>query len=77
MVEFTLPALYTGNRSKLGEVLFDEQFAGQGTLIELVAGVRLPGLMLLRDPAGKLTLHAVGIQSHSSVYRRRPHGHEW
>jgi hypothetical protein len=56
MVEFSLPPLYTGNRSKLGEVIIsaanDATYnAGQ------VIGIRVPGVLLLQSAPGQFKAH--------------------
>jgi hypothetical protein len=78
MVEFSLPALYTGNRSKLGEVLI-EGFTPPDPADQMTSllAVRLPGLLILRDAAGQLTATAISMTAHSPVYRNRPHHHVW
>jgi len=78
MVEFSLPALYTGNRSKLGEVLLDAQMVPDpNNPISLIVGLRLPGLLLLKNETGRFVQHPVGIQSHMPIYLHRGHDHEW
>jgi hypothetical protein len=73
MVEFSLPALYTGNRSKLGEVLISTQ--QMTTNVDLLA-VRLPSLILVTN-SGAFNSMPSKVMSHAHVYRHRAHDHEW
>lgn len=80
MVEFTLADLLTGNRSKLGEVLVDANWSEEieGDRRNLIAAIRLPGLLLLKEAsASEMTLHPFSIASHCEMYMRRPHDHQW
>ena len=78
MVEYTLPALMTGNRSKLGEILLDAELApdpnDQG---KLVLGIRLPGLWLVKDAAGQFGPRTAGIKAHGSMFWKRAQNHVW
>lgn len=80
MVEFSLPYLYTGNRSKLGEVLIrlDHNLTN---LQDIVLGIRLPSSMFIREQAGEfalhLTSHLTSLHSHSPIFRYRHHDYEW
>lgn len=76
MVEYSLPALYTGNRTKLGEVLI----ATTGDMAkptELVLALRVPSLFLVQDGTTGLKPYDCGLTSHSPVYRKDLHVHEW
>ncbi|OSJ11238.1 hypothetical protein BST63_33255 [Bradyrhizobium canariense] len=77
MVEFSLPALFTGNRSKLGEVLIRSEVAGAKAPVDLVEAVRLPSLLATRNAPGGFDVHRIGLQSHSPYYTSRMHGNEW
>lgn len=75
MVEFSLPALYTGNRSKLGEVLI----SSQGKVGDFLTGfhaMRLPSLIVLRE-GDLLETYDSGLVSHSPIFRAAPHDNEW
>jgi hypothetical protein len=78
MVEFSLPALFTGNRSKLGELVIDSRTTGTGRQpFELLRLVRLPSLLFVRDAINNLSRHTSGVTSHASFYEYRPHSHQW
>jgi hypothetical protein len=42
MVEFSLPSLFTGNRSKLGEIFVSSEMTQNTPPVQLIQGVRLP-----------------------------------
>jgi hypothetical protein len=78
MVEFSLAPLYTGNLSKLGEMLFDSQSAPDpANLLALLLAARLPGVFILKDASGQLSYAACDLQSHSAVYRHQIGINEW
>jgi len=78
MVEFSLPALYTGNRSKLGEILIDG-FAQPDTadLGKSLLFVRLPSLLMLKNTSGQMAYSASSMHAHSPIYQHRAHEHVW
>jgi hypothetical protein len=76
MVEFSLPSLFTGNRSKLGEVLISTRAVGAPPITRIL-GLRLPSLLIVPDNAGVFSAHSVGMIAHSAMYVTRPHGHQW
>src|SRR6266508_5283157 len=78
MVEFSLPALYTGNRSKLGEILIDG-FAQPDTadLGKSLRFVRLPSLLILKNTSGQMAYSASSMHAHSPIYQHRAHEHVW
>ncbi|WP_145986961.1 hypothetical protein [Bradyrhizobium vignae] len=68
MVEFSLPTLYTGNRSKLGEVLISStDYAGESGS---VLGLRLPG-RFLSVKEGDVYMWRSSLTSHSAIYEHR------
>lgn len=72
MVEFSLPSLFTGNHSKLGEVLIAAQADAERELSEqpLVFGIRVSGWMLRREGLDrKLTRRKTGLTAHSPIMR--------
>lgn len=76
MVEFSLPALYTGNRSKLGEVIIDA-FASPNSLFgDTLLALRMPSLLAIRDEKGFVAAHTE-LLAHSPIYERRNHLHVW
>jgi len=75
MVEFSLPALYTGNRSKLGEVLISSQ-GGAGDFRTGFHAMRAPSLIVRRE-GDKLETYDSRLLSHSAVFRAAPHDNEW
>jgi hypothetical protein len=77
MVEYSVPALFTGNRSKLGEVLIRTDNSGVTKAIDLFLAVRMPSLIAVKDQQGNFGLHESGMSSHSKIYVGRPHDHEW
>ena len=74
MVEFSLPALYTGNRSKLGEVLISSQ--GTPDRPALVQALRVPSLILVREGEG-LRPFDCDLKAHSPIFRPADHDNEW
>lgn len=75
MVEFSLPALYTGNRSKLGELLISSQ--GQaGDFTTGFHALRAPSLIVQRE-GDKLETYDCDLLSHSAIFRAAPHDNEW
>jgi hypothetical protein len=77
MVEFSLPALFTGNRSKLGEVLIRANVGGAKTDMELVSGFRLPGVFAVSSPTGGFDAHRIDLKAHSPFFVNRLHGNQW
>jgi hypothetical protein len=77
MVEFSLPALFTGNRSKLGEVLVNTQAGNATTGIECIAGFRAPGVIAIATSPGNFVPHKVDLRAHSPIYVSRMHDNEW
>jgi len=75
MVEHSLPPLYTGNRSKLGEVIIAAA-NGRGYGAGQLLAVRLPGLVLTNK--GR-TFEGIpsGLQSHSPIYECRQFDNHW
>lgn len=73
MVEFSLPALFTGNHSKLGEVLIASEVSSDRPPPDqnLELGMRVAGLFLLPSAAdsGKLAPRPFGLKSHSPILR--------
>ena len=68
MVEFSLPPLYTGNQSKLGEVLISASVLSGDA--DSVLEIRLPGSMLsVMD--GYLYLSPSSHTSHSAINEDR------
>lgn len=77
MVEFTLPALYTGNKAKLGEVLIASDVVNPQTYLDVVHAVRLPTMLLMNDDGTQLKSGESGLNSHAPLYRTVAHDHEW
>jgi hypothetical protein len=80
MVEFTFPALLTGNRSKLGEVLVSAEASGSPPKVwEDTFALRVPGfLFLVSDPAQPaLKEYSSGLTAHSPIFRYGQHDHVW
>lgn len=78
MVEFSLPSLFTGNRAKLGEVLLMADPDKPEDIDDVFLGLRLPNLLVVKDPATKTMLQTdCSLQSHSALFRRTTCGVEW
>lgn len=78
MVEFSLPALFTGNRTKLGEVIVAAQSTLPVKMEEVVLALRLPKLLIVQEATqGKLVHDSCALDSHVSIYRRPVSGPEW
>ncbi len=78
MVEFSLPALYTGNRSKLGEVLIvPNRPAPPFGPNDLILAIRGPAMMVTKDPQGNFALYGFGLTAHSPVFRPNSPRYEW
>lgn len=89
MVEFTVPDLYTGNHSKLGEVLLDANLANAETFSEeRFTGIRVPSrFMLARPGVGEDALGFEGrtqrqvvdfpLTSHIGQFERNPPARQW
>lgn len=77
MVEFTLPALFTGNKAKLGEVLIASDVIDPKTYLDVVHAVRLPNLLLMNEDGSQLKPGESGLTSHAPLYRTVAHDHEW
>ncbi|RZL85932.1 MAG: hypothetical protein EOP66_00150 [Sphingomonas sp.] len=92
MVEFTLPDLFTGNHSKLGEVLLDGGGgAASSFTTDLISGIRVPSRFLLaqngeaRDIGAFLQpkggnarkMRSFGLLGHSPLYERNPPASQW
>jgi hypothetical protein len=76
MVEFSLPSLFTGNRSKLGEVIVAATSSG-GSSMELLRAFRLPSLIVIPNSPGGGASYPVSMTSHSPIYITQPHENQW
>lgn len=91
MIEFTLPDLFTGNHTKLGEVLLEANLVdGSSSFKDRVRGVRVPSRFMLaqggrtrslgeflQQEGGPQDVHAFPLTSHSALYERNPPGKQW
>jgi hypothetical protein len=75
MVEYSLPPLYTGNRTKLGEVIISAADA-KGYSAGQVLAIRLPGLVL-STRGQRFDGMTSGLRSHSSIYECREFDNHW
>jgi len=75
MVEFSLPSLFTGNRSKLGEMFVSSVDKGQG--IANLLGGRMPGLLTMIDSTGAQKHTKVGVTAHVPYFVAKHHGNTW
>jgi hypothetical protein len=78
MVEVSLPQLYSGNRSKLGDVLIDvlNVPASNDQSTSLLA-LRLPSGTLKRSNNGRMTWHRSSMLAHSAIFEHRAHQNVW
>ena len=78
MVEFSLPPLFTGNHSKLGEILIAADAPGVSAFNELTLGMRGPEFLFIKDAASlQLVRHPSSIEAHVPIYRVKEHDHVW
>jgi hypothetical protein len=78
MIEFSLPSLFTGNRTKLGELLLDAQQAVDlQDLIGVFVAMRLPGLLLKKNAAGSIEHLNFAMQAHAAIFQCRDHDQVW
>ncbi len=78
MVEFSLPPLFTGNHSKLGEVLISCDIFDPKQPLASVLAARLPSLFVMNDAStGAFVNHPLDLLSHSPILRLRDHQHKW
>lgn len=77
MTEFSLPSLYTGNRSKLGEVICEAMRpVDVADLQRSVLAIRVPEHLLLRDGSSWLS-HPCSLAAHSPLIHGANTGWEW
>ena len=77
MVEFSLPALYTGNNSKLGEILLDANKVADPKKPEtLFLGMRMPSLILTAED-GSAALHESAFKTHCPIFSVMQHPVIW
>ena len=84
MVEFSLPALFTGNRSKLGEILIRCNYTPGDTWADVVQdinravlAIRLPNVLLLNTPSLSYTTIDSNVTAHVPIFEVQPHDHVW
>ena len=77
MVEFSLPPLFTGNHSKLGEVIVSVDQVAETSNDASILALRLPGLSLVCDEHGALIPHPSSLQSHVGIFRLKSHAEIW
>jgi len=75
MVEFSLPSLFTGNRTKLGECIITTDLSVN--VLDQVLLMRLPSLIIIKEPNGRFVQHPVSMMSHSPLFIQRSHDHVW
>jgi hypothetical protein len=78
MVEISLPQLYAGNRSKLGEVLIDalSEPSADDFRTSLLA-LRVPSILVKRGDNGLLRWFPLSMRAHSPIFQHRTHGPIW
>jgi hypothetical protein len=78
MVEISLPQLYTGNRSKLGEVLINaNQEPDPADIARSVLAVRLPSILIRREGSGAINWFPTSMMAHSPIFLHRGHTQVW
>jgi hypothetical protein len=78
MVEFSLPEIYTGNRTKLGEVLLRANIPPDvSNIMKSILAIRLPRYIVTANPAGALSDYQVSLDTHVPLYRVGDHDHQW
>jgi hypothetical protein len=79
MVEFSLPALYTGNHSKLGEVIIHPNPpTAAPTDDDYIIAIRVPGYVIARPaPGAGFVVIDFPMTAHSRVYRANGPDQEW
>jgi hypothetical protein len=78
MVEFSTVELFTGNHTKLGEVLVDAVNVDLNNWPTMLLAVRWPGVLALRDTSsGTFATLTVSSTSHMNVLSQLNHGSRW
>lgn len=70
MVEFSMPSLYTGNHTKLGEVIIDAFNVNPASLVDSVLFMRLPGLVIDFKTPGGASWSDFPMTSHTLLYNK-------
>ncbi|MFL6844111.1 MAG: hypothetical protein ACJ8ER_04440 [Allosphingosinicella sp.] len=77
MVEFSLPPLFTGNHSKLGEAIVSVDKVAESPDDASILALRLPALALLAEGAGPLMPHTCSLNSHIGIFQLKAHPEVW
>jgi hypothetical protein len=78
MVEISLPQLYAGNRSKLGEVLIDAlSEASSVDLTTSLIALRLPSILIKRNGDGTMRWYPLSMLAHSPIFQNRLNDNVW
>jgi hypothetical protein len=78
MVEVSLPQLYAGNRSKLGEVLIDAlNEPSPNDLATSLLALRLPSILVKRSEDATMRLYPLSMFAHSPIFQHRPTDNVW
>ena len=78
MVEISLPQLYAGNRSKLGEVLIDALHdASPDDLTTSLLALRLPSILVKKNGDGTMRWYSLSMLAHSPIFQNRPNDNVW
>jgi hypothetical protein len=82
MVEYTIPDLLAGNRTKLGEVLLEATWndAVESNRSLMVRGMRAPSRLLIANSTStppSMSVRPFPLASHGDIYVGRPHPHQW
>jgi hypothetical protein len=78
MVEISLPQLYAGNRSKLGEVLIDAlNEASSNDLTTSLLAMRIPSILVKRNGDGTMSMYSMSMLAHSAIFEHRQNDNVW
>lgn len=78
MTEFSLPSLYAGNKTKLGELLVASTGeAGQGEVTPTLLAMRFPSGMFVLEDELRGRFYGSECRSHIPLIRNFKHGNEW
>lgn len=85
MTEISLPNLFAGNRSKIGEVIsivdfINDRLSKDNTEElgrEIVLSIRLPGFLFINDRKGSFMPYQSGIDSHTPIFMIKRAPIEW
>ncbi|MCW2245032.1 hypothetical protein M2352_000623 [Azospirillum fermentarium] len=79
MVEISLPDLFSGNHSKVGEILLNAHIYPEKIkdYQDILIGIRLPKTFVIKDKNGGYEIIDVPLDTHSPIYLTAHAHHEW